>query len=75
MDAYLDETSVFRLLKVDNDIYLPTHTHLRVLVTSTYLIHSWSIPSLGVKMDAFPGILNQISMYIELVGQYFVQCS
>jgi heme/copper-type cytochrome/quinol oxidase subunit 2 len=43
-DAYLDqdleETSAFRLLKTDNDVYLPTHTHLRILVTSTDVIHS-----------------------------------
>jgi heme/copper-type cytochrome/quinol oxidase subunit 2 len=43
-DAYMDqdfeETSLFRLLKVDNDVYLPTHEHLRVLVTSTDVIHS-----------------------------------
>ncbi len=40
MDQDLDQTSIFRLLKVDNDIYLPTHSHLRILVTSTYVIHS-----------------------------------
>jgi len=75
MDQDFDETSLFRLLKTDNDIYLPTHTHLRVLVTSTDVIHSWAVPSLGVKVDACPGRLNQLSMYIERVGQFFGQCS
>jgi heme/copper-type cytochrome/quinol oxidase subunit 2 len=40
MDQDFDETSIYRLLKTDNDIYLPTHLHLRVLVTSTDVIHS-----------------------------------
>ena len=75
MDQDFEETSIFRLLKVDNDVYLPTHSHLRVLVTSTDVIHSWAIPSLGVKVDACPGRLNQVSIYIERVGQFFGQCS
>lgn len=78
-DSYLDqdfeETSVFRLLKVDNDVYLPNETWLRILVTSTDVIHSWAIPALGVKVDACPGRLNQISVYIEREGQFFGQCS
>ena len=75
MDQDFEETSLFRLLKVDNDIYLPTHAHLRVLVTSTDVIHSWAVPSLGVKVDACPGRLNQLSIYIERIGQFFGQCS
>jgi len=75
MDQDFEETSLFRLLKVDNDVYLPTHSHLRVLVTSTDVIHSWAVPSLGVKVDACPGRLNQLSIYIERVGQFFGQCS
>jgi cytochrome c oxidase subunit 2 len=78
-DAYMDqdfeETSLFRLLKVDNDVVLPTHSHLRVLITSTDVIHSWAVPSLGVKVDACPGRLNQVSIFIERIGQYFGQCS
>ena len=75
MDQDFEETSLFRLLKVDNDVYLPTHTHLRALVTSTDVIHSWAVPSLGVKVDACPGRLNQLSIYIERAGQFFGQCS
>lgn len=78
-DSYLDqdieETSAFRLLKVDNEVILPIQSYLRVLVTSTDVIHSWAIPSLGVKVDACPGRLNQISIYIERAGQFFGQCS
>jgi len=75
LDQDFDETSIFRLLKTDNDVYLPIQTYLRVLVTSTDVIHSWAVPSLGVKVDACPGRLNQISIYIERAGQFFGQCS
>jgi cytochrome c oxidase subunit 2 len=64
MDQYLEQTSIFNLLKVYNDVYLPVQTHLRILITSTYFIHSWAVPSLVVKFDACPGRLNQISLYI-----------
>lgn len=78
-DSYLDqdmeETSLFRMLKVDNDIVLPIQSYLRILVSSTDVIHSWAVPSLGVKVDATPGRLNQISVYIERAGQFFGQCS
>lgn len=78
-DAYLDqdfeETSAFRLLKVDNDVFLPIHTYIRVLVTSSDVIHSWAVPALGIKVDACPGRLNQVTLFIERAGQYFGQCS
>lgn len=75
LDQDLEETSAFRLLKTDNDVYLPIKTYLRVLVTSSDVIHSWAVPSLGIKIDACPGRLNQISIYIERIGQFFGQCS
>lgn len=65
----------FRLLEVDNRVILPTHTHIRVLVTSTDVLHSWAIPSLGIKIDACPGRLNQISTFINRSGVYYGQCS
>jgi len=78
-DSYLDqdfeESSLFRLLKVDNDVFLPVHSYIRVLVTSSDVIHSWAVPSLGLKVDACPGRLNQITLYIERAGQFFGQCS
>lgn len=77
-DSYMDqdiEDGFLRLLKTDNDIYLPTHQSIRVLVTSSDVIHSWAIPALGVKIDACPGRLNQVSLFIERVGYYFGQCS
>jgi cytochrome c oxidase subunit II len=77
-DAYMDqdiEGGILRLLKTDNDIYLPVHQHIRVLVTSSDVIHSWAVPALGIKVDACPGRLNQVSLYISRVGYYFGQCS
>ena len=65
----------FRLLEVDNRVVLPTHTHIRVLVTSTDVLHSWAVPSLGIKIDACPGRLNQISTFINRPGVYYGQCS
>jgi heme/copper-type cytochrome/quinol oxidase subunit 2 len=62
-------------LEVDNRVVLPTNTHLRVLVTAGDVLHCWAIPSFGVKMDACPGRLNQISMFIKRDGVYYGQCS
>lgn len=65
----------YRLLEVDERVYLPERTSIRVLVTSLDVIHSWAIPSLGIKMDACPGRLNQVGLYIRRRGVYFGQCS
>lgn len=65
----------YRLLEVDERILLPERTSIRVLVTSRDVIHSWAIPSLGVKMDACPGRLNQVGIFIRRRGVYFGQCS
>jgi cytochrome c oxidase subunit 2 len=69
------EEGQLRLLEVDNRVVLPTNTHLRVLVTASDVLHCWPVPSLGVKIDACPGRLNQISMFIKREGVYFGQCS
>lgn len=49
------ETGTLRLLEVDNRVILPVATHVRVIVTSADVIHSFAVPSLGVKIDATPG--------------------
>lgn len=64
-----------RLLEVDQKLWLPTLTHIRVLLTSVDVIHSWAIPSLGVKMDAIPGRMNQLSLFIKREGTFYGQCS
>jgi cytochrome c oxidase subunit 2 len=65
----------FRLLEVDNNVILPIDTHIRVLITSADVLHSWAVPALGVKMDAVPGRLNQVSLFIKRHGAYYGQCS
>jgi cytochrome c oxidase subunit 2 len=64
-----------RLLEVDNGLILPILTHIRVLVTSTDVLHCWAVPSLGVKIDAVPGRINQTSLFIKRPGIFHGQCS
>jgi cytochrome c oxidase subunit 2 len=64
-----------RLLEVDHRVVLPINTHIRVIVTSADVLHSWAIPALGVKMDACPGRLNQTSLFIKRTGLFYGQCS
>nr|YP_010233763.1 cytochrome c oxidase subunit II [Brunneifusus ternatanus]QTA29863.1 cytochrome c oxidase subunit 2 [Brunneifusus ternatanus] len=69
------EPGDFRLLEVDHRVVLPTETDVRVLVTSADVIHSWTVPSLGVKVDAIPGRLNQLGFFIKYPGVFYGQCS
>jgi len=65
----------FRLLEVDNRVKLPVEVHTRALITSTDVLHSWAVPSFGVKMDACPGRLNQFGIFIYRLGVFYGQCS
>lgn len=69
------ENGALRLLEVDNRVVLPISTHIRTLVTSGDVIHSLACPSLGIKCDAYPGRLNEISLYINREGVFYGQCS
>lgn len=69
------ELGQLRLLEVDNRVVVPAKTHLRLIVTSADVLHSWAVPSLGVKCDAVPGRLNQISILVQREGVYYGQCS
>jgi cytochrome c oxidase subunit 2 len=64
-----------RLLEVDNRVVLPVNTHIRLIVSAADVIHSWAVPSFGIKLDACPGRLNQTSLYVKREGVYFGQCS
>jgi cytochrome c oxidase subunit 2 len=64
-----------RLLEVDNRLYLPVNTPIRMLITSADVLHSWAVPSFGVKLDACPGRLNQVMMTINREGSFYGQCS
>nr|YP_010268837.1 cytochrome c oxidase subunit II [Halobates hayanus]YP_011010123.1 cytochrome c oxidase subunit 2 [Halobates germanus]UIG88216.1 cytochrome c oxidase subunit 2 [Halobates hayanus]UIG88236.1 cytochrome c oxidase subunit 2 [Halobates hayanus]WPW46634.1 cytochrome c oxidase subunit 2 [Halobates germanus]WPW46647.1 cytochrome c oxidase subunit 2 [Halobates germanus]WPW46751.1 cytochrome c oxidase subunit 2 [Halobates germanus] len=69
------EMNEFRLLETDNRITLPMNNQIRIIVTATDVLHSWTIPSLGIKIDAIPGRLNQGSMFINRPGIMYGQCS
>ena len=68
-------TGDLRLLEVDNSVVLPVNTHIRVIITSADVIHSWAMPSLGVKVDAVPGRLNAASFLLKRDGVFYGQCS
>ena len=64
-----------RLLTVDNRLVLPINKNIHVLVTAGDVLHSFAMPSLGVKKDAVPGRLNETWMRIDRPGVYRGQCS
>nr|UAM91036.1 cytochrome c oxidase subunit 2 [Illiberis pruni] len=65
----------FRLLDVDNRVILPMNNQIRIMITASDVIHSWTIPTLGVKVDANPGRLNQTNFFMNRPGIFFGQCS
>lgn len=79
-DSYMLDENILpigglRLLEVDNRILLPEQNYIRFLVTSADVLHSWAVPSFGIKLDACPGRLNQTSLYINREGTFYGQCS
>nr|YP_007625513.1 cytochrome c oxidase subunit II [Ctenomys sociabilis]ADK72561.1 cytochrome c oxidase subunit II [Ctenomys sociabilis] len=64
-----------RLLEVDNRVVLPMEMPVRVLISSEDVLHSWAIPSLGLKTDAIPGRLNQTILTSTRPGLFYGQCS
>nr|UOU85034.1 cytochrome c oxidase subunit II [Procloeon bifidum] len=79
-DSYMIPTNElsmdgFRLIDVDNRVVLPYNTQVRLLVSAADVIHSWTVPVLGVKMDGVPGRLNQTSFFMTRPGLFFGQCS
>lgn len=73
-DAYITR-SPYRLQDCDHRLIVPAHTPTRILVTAADVLHSWTIPVIGIKADAVPGRLNQLIFYRDRVGVYFGQCS
>ncbi|KAJ1053812.1 cytochrome c oxidase subunit 2 [Saccharomyces cerevisiae] len=73
-DELLEEGQL-RLLDTDTSIVVPVDTHIRFVVTAADVIHDFAIPSLGIKVDATPGRLNQVSALIQREGVFYGQCS
>jgi len=69
------EIGDLRLLEVDNRVVVPVDTHIRFIVTARDVIHSFAVPSLGVKLDCIPGRLKQFSLVINREGVFYGQCS
>jgi cytochrome c oxidase subunit II len=69
------EEGGLRMLEVDNRVILPELTHVRFIITAADVIHSFAIPALGIKVDAYPGRLNQASVLINREGTFYGQCS
>jgi cytochrome c oxidase subunit 2 len=63
------------MLEVDNRVIIPELTHTRFVISAADVIHSYACPSLGIKADAYPGRLNQASVYVNRTGTFFGQCS
>nr|YP_010414482.1 cytochrome c oxidase subunit II [Nepsalus decorosus]URT60635.1 cytochrome c oxidase subunit 2 [Nepsalus decorosus] len=79
-DSYMTPTNElsmngFRLLDVDNRTTLPTNTQVRMLITAADVLHSWTVPAMGIKIDATPGRLNQTNFFMNRPGLFFGQCS
>ena len=74
VDSYIDADRVVRLIDVDNRVVVPAQEHVRALITSNDVLHSWALPSLGVKMDAIPGRLNQFVFIVILNSVIHGQC-
>nr|YP_009918056.1 cytochrome c oxidase subunit II [Ephemerella sp. Yunnan-2018]QLP88958.1 cytochrome c oxidase subunit II [Ephemerella sp. Yunnan-2018] len=79
-DSYMIPTnelpeSGFRLLEVDTRVVLPMKTQIRILISAADVLHSWALPSAGVKVDAMPGRLNQTSFLMNRPGLFYGQCS
>lgn len=79
-DSYIipqeeNQARTFRLLDTDNRIVLPINSPIRLVVTAADVLHSWTIPRLGVKTDATPGRLNQVRFSINHPGILYGQCS
>lgn len=67
----LEDSGGLRMLEVDNRVIVPELTHIRFVITSGDVIHSFACPSLGIKCDAYPGRLNQVSVFINREGVFY----
>nr|WOV68822.1 cytochrome c oxidase subunit 2 [Brachionus falcatus] len=78
-DSYMvyekESSPLYHALDVDNRLVVPTNTTLLFLITSADVLHSWTVPTLGIKADAIPGRLNYLSTMSMFSGVYFGQCS
>ncbi len=75
INDFIPENKGRRLLETYNPIVLPIEKNIQILTTANDVIHSWTIPGLGVKKDAVPGRTNEAWVRISEPGIYYGQCS
>jgi cytochrome c oxidase subunit 2 len=71
----LDNSEALRLLQTTEPLVIPTKKFVKLKITADDVIHSWTVPSFGIKLDAIPGRLNTTILYVPYIGTYFGQCS
>jgi len=71
----IETSRAIRLIDTDNQAFIPIKTQIRNLITAADVLHAWTIPSLGIKVDAVPGRLNQINFISPNPGSFHGQCS
>jgi heme/copper-type cytochrome/quinol oxidase subunit 2 len=74
-DSIMIESKKLRLLEVDRPLVIPSNTNIFTMITSTDVLHSWSVPQLGIKVDAVPGRASCINLYTFTDGIWYGQCS
>lgn len=74
IDSFMDNDGIVRIIDVDNRVVIPAQEHIRALITSRDVIHSWALPSLGIKIDAIPGRLNQFVFMVIINSIIHGQC-
>jgi cytochrome c oxidase subunit 2 len=70
-----DDRATFRLYETEEPLFLPVRIHLRLMISSFDTLHSFALPSMGLKVDAVPGRINQLELFIKRSGLFFGQCS
>jgi cytochrome c oxidase subunit 2 len=75
IECFIENSNSYRLLKTSEILFVPVLSTTRALVSSIDVIHRWSIPSIGIKVDALPGRLNQTFMTSKRLGLFSGQCS
>jgi cytochrome c oxidase subunit 2 len=73
--SYIEENRTLRLLETTNRLIIPVNVSTRLIVASADVIHSFSVPAIGLKVDAIPGRINQLQITRKLVGNFYGQCS
>jgi len=74
-EIFIENSHISRLLKTTDITKIPTQSSTRFIISSADVIHSWAVPSLGVKVDALPGRINQVFVTPKRIGLFLGQCS